>query len=508
VTTERPAGLNGGRANGVTRLPIPAGDGPAYREAVDRVMSLADFERNKHSPDHSGFHLERMALLLQRFDNPHLATPTIHVAGTKGKGSVSAMVASALSAAGNRTGLYTSPHLHTVRERIRVNGEPVTEAEFASLVHRTWPAVTQVSAGAYGGVSTFELMTLMAFLHFRAVNADAQVIEVGLGGRLDSTNLVRPLVTVITPISLDHTATLGNTIAKIAAEKGGIIKPGVPVVVSPQSARSEDALGVIREIAEGLNAETIDVSREASWSPISSGRHGQRFQVRIAGETYSLAMPLLGPHQIENAATALVALQRLRADGFTVTAAQMAAGFASVSWPCRVEYLAPKGERPASSLGADAVVVSDGAHNTDSIGRLLESVPELEHSRVVLVFGALSGHSASGMLDQLARLTPRVVTVQSRHPRAIRAGEVAEMAREHGLVVIGESETVADGMRLTVAAANSGEVVLATGSISVAAEAREWALGIEPECYPNIRPPEDTAARATKAGAPGTSAGP
>ena len=167
MTTERPAGLNGSRANVTAALPGTTD----YRLAVDRVMSLADFERNKHSPSHSGFHLERMALLLERFDNPHLATPTIHVAGTKGKGSVSAMIASVLSAAGNRTGLYTSPHLHTVRERIRVNGEPVTEAEFAALVGQTWATVMGVSAGAYGGVSTFEIMTLMAFLHFRDVRA-------------------------------------------------------------------------------------------------------------------------------------------------------------------------------------------------------------------------------------------------------------------------------------------------------------------------------------------------
>ena len=515
MTTERPAGLNGSqllgdRANGAHRLT----GSTDYRLAVDRVMSLADFERTKHNPNHSGFHLERMALLLESFDNPHLATPTVHVAGTKGKGSVSAMIASTLSAAGNRTGLYTSPHLHTVRERIRVNGEPVTEAEFVALVNQTWAAVMRVSAGAYGGVSTFEMMTLMAFLHFSNVNADVQVIEVGLGGRLDSTNLVEPLVTVITPISLDHTATLGNTVAKIAAEKAGIIKPGVPVVVSPQSAGSTDALGVIQEIAERQGAETVDVTSKASWSSTSSGRHGQRFHVSVGGETYSLAMPLLGPHQVENAVTALVVLQKLRASGFIVTEDQVVAGFASVTWPCRVEYLSPKGVRPpkevgsSRSFGTDPVVVSDGAHNADSIDRLLESVPELVPGKVVLVFGALSGHSASGMLDQLAWLLPRVVTVRSRHPRAIHAGDIAQMAREQGLTVIGESETVADGMRHAIGAADTGEAVLATGSISVAAEAREWALSIEPECYPNIRPPDGTAAHATTAGASGTSTGP
>jgi dihydrofolate synthase/folylpolyglutamate synthase len=476
-------------------------------------MSLADFERNRHSPGHSGFHLERMALLLGRFGDPHLAVPAVHVAGTKGKGSVSAMIASVLAAGGRRTGLYTSPHLHTVRERIQVNGVPVTESQFAGLVERSWPVVTDVGAGTYGGVSTFEMMTLMAFLHFRDSGAEAQVVEVGLGGRLDSTNLITPLVSVITPISLDHTATLGNTVEKIAAEKAGIIKPGVPVVVSPQPPGSDKALGVIRETALAHNARVIEVGEEATWSSVSSGRQGQRFRVRTARGDHSLSMPLLGPHQVENAATALVALDQLEAHGLRPSPNALASGLASVVWPCRVEYL------PFGGSGAGRVVVADGAHNEDSIDRLLESVPELRRGGVVLVFGALSGHSASGMLQRLASLSPRVVVVSSRHPRAVRSSDLADLVRERGLAVIGSYETVADGMRHALKEAEPGQeaeprgkVVLATGSISVAAEAREWALGIEPECYPNIRPPDDSPRRIpTHMGAgdaSGVSAGP
>ncbi len=504
MTTERPTGINGASANGSGLSPEVR---LSFRDAVDRVMSLADFERNRHSPGHSGFHLERMALLLDRFEIPHLTVPAVHVAGTKGKGSVSVMIASVLAAGGSRTGLYTSPHLHTVRERIQINGEPVSEAQFAGLVARTWPIVGDVSAGAYGGVSTFELMTLMAFLHFRDSGAEAQVIEVGLGGRLDSTNLIKPLVSVITPISLDHTATLGNTVEKIAAEKAGIIKPGVPVVVSPQPAGSDGALGVIREKALAQNARVIEVGAEATWSSISSGHHGQRFQVRTARGEHSLAMPLLGPHQVENAATALIALEQLEAHGFRPSDQHVASGLGDVDWPCRVEYL-PSGGPDAGGV----VVVADGAHNEDSIDRLLESVPELRPDGVVLVFGALSGHSASGMLQRLAHLSPRVVVVNSRHPRAVRSSDVADLVRERGLAVIGNCETVADGMRYALKEAGTGEVVLATGSISVAAEAREWAFGIEPECYPNIRPPDHSpghiASQTSAADATGVSAGP
>lgn len=470
-----------------------AGEAAAYRHAVDRVMSLADFERGRRDPRHSGFHLERMSMLLRMFGDPHLATPTIHVAGTKGKGSVAAMMASVLSACGHRTGLYTSPHLHTVRERIRVNGEPVTEGEFTALVDLAWPAVAEVSDGGYGGVTTFEVMTLMAFLHFRVVDVAVQVIEVGLGGRLDSTNLVEPLVSVITPISLDHTAILGNTIAGIAAEKAGIIKPGVPVVVSPQPPDSGDAIRVIREIAERSDAEVIEVDALVSWRSITSDRSGQRFELRTALGAQGLTTPLLGPHQVENAATAVVALQRLPA-ALRPSASQVADGLASVGWPCRVEYLSLNGPSGIPTNGdpivGGPIVVADGAHNTDSIDRLLESVPELRPGSLVLVFGALSGHSAANMLERLASLSPRVVAVRSRHPRAAALDELVALAVGLGVSVVGSYETVAEGMRCAAALAEPGEVVLATGSISVAAEAREWALGLEPECYPNILLPD------------------
>ncbi len=459
--------------------PAPGG---AYRRAVDRVMSLADFERARREPGHGGFHLERMALLLGAHGDPHLSVPTVHIAGTKGKGSVAAMMASVLSAAGLRAGLYTSPHLHTVRERIRLGPEPVSERGFARLVDLAWPTVREVArTGGHGGVTTFEMMTLMAFLHFRDEGADAQVIEVGLGGRLDSTNLVRPAVTVITSISLDHTATLGGTVAEIAAEKAGIVKPGVPVVLAPQPAGSRDAVRVVREAAARAGAPLIEVGAEARWTPIRSGRWGQLLRLRTGGGEIDVRLPLVGPHQAENAATALAAL-RAAGGRLCPTAAQAAAGLAAVRWPGRVEYL--------RAGGAGPVLVADGAHNDDSVGRLIESVPELARGGAAVAFGALAGHSAEGMLGRLRCVSPRLVAVRSRHPRAAGSGAMAELARSMGIEVIGEGPAVAAGMEAALRAAGAGGAVVATGSISVAAEAREWAMGIEPECYPTIRRPE------------------
>ena len=452
-----------------------------YVHAVDRVMSLADFERGRAAAGHGGFHLQRMSLLLERFDEPHLAVPTIHVAGTKGKGSVSAMMASVLAAGGHRTGLYTSPHLHTVRERIRVDGAPVTEAEFAGLVNSVWPAVREVGeAGGYGGVSTFEMMTLMAFLHFRQVAADVQVIEVGLGGRLDSTNVVRPAVSVITPISLDHTATLGGTVGRIAAEKAGIIKPGVPVVVAPQPPSSGAAMTVIRDAAARAGAEVVEVESEAVWETVRTGRDAQELTLGVGGTNHGVTLPLLGPHQAENAATAVVAL-RTAGCRFMPDAGAVVSGLGTVDWPGRIEYLDVGGPDDGR------VVVVDGAHNGDSMDRLLESLPQLRIGGTVLVFGAVVGHSAADMLRRLSSLDPRTIIVRSRHPKAAPSASLAAAARSRGVSVVTVCDSVGDGMREAMGVAGPGDVTLVTGSISVAAEAREWAMGIEPECYPNLQ---------------------
>ena len=468
----------------LAHLPKVKEAGP-YRRAVDRVMSLADFERARREPGHGGFHLQRMRLLLSAHGDPHRSVPTVHVAGTKGKGSVAAMAASVLTASGLRTGLYTSPHLHTVRERIRMGAEPISEDQFARLVERTWPTVAEVGRnGGYGGVTTFELMTLMAFVHFRDCEADAQVIEVGLGGRLDSTNLVEPKVSVITAISLDHTATLGGTVKAIAAEKAGIIKPRVPVVLAPQPEGSSDAPLVVRDIADRLGAPLLETEKEAIWTHISTSRCGERFRLRLDGDEMELSIPLVGRHQVSNAATALVALRA--AGGLLAPAAGAAAkGLAAVRWPCRIEYI----DTPQSS----SVLVADGAHNDDSMDRLIESVPELGRGGAIVVFGALSGHSQEAMLGRLAAVSPRLIVVSSRHPRSAECAGISGLARSLGIIVVGEGPDVASGMERAVGMACAEDLVVATGSISVAAEAREWAMGLEPECYPSIRRPAPSA---------------
>ena len=453
----------------------------SYDGALQRVMGLADFERSTHSPGHAAFHLERMTLLMEQLDCAHLAVPTLHVAGTKGKGSTSAMIASILTAQGYEVGLYTSPHLHSATERIRVNGQPISQQQFAAVVESIWPTVERIgSSGGYGGVTTFEAMTAMAFVHFRDIGADFQVMEVGLGGRLDSTNIVKPCVCAITSISLDHTATLGDTVAKIAFEKAGIIKEGVPVIVAPQT---DEAMAVIADVARQRGAPLLSVAERSSWQKRRSDMCGQVFTLTSAESAYELEMPLLGDYQMENAATAVAIAETLRKRGVELDDDSIRRGVRDVHWPARLQVLA------TPEKGGKLLVV-DGAHNPYSMERLVEALREhFSYERLILIFGALSGHSATGMLRALLPLSPEVLATHSRHPRSASGATVTQVAGELGMKVVFTSENVGEAARRALEMASEKDLVLGTGSLSVAAEITEEVQGIPPELYPYMSMP-------------------
>ena len=451
-----------------------------YDSALRLVMGLADFERSTHSPGHSSFHLERMRALAERLGNPHLGIPTVHVAGTKGKGSTVAMVTSILGIQGYTVGLYTSPHLHSVVERVRVGQEPIGRDEFAARVEEMWPDVEWTGRnGGFGDVTFFEMLTAMAFRHFQQSGVDFQVIEVGLGGRLDSTNIVSPDVCAITPVSLDHVATLGDTVAKIAAEKAGIIKQGVPVVVAPQP---PEALEVILEVAKQNRAPAVRVGVDVTYKGRSTELSGQSFRVSGKLGSYDLFTPLLGRHQIENAATAVAVAESLMERGFEISEDSIAQGLREVVWPARFELV---------STGPPPVLV-DGAHNPHSMKRLVETLPDyFKFKRLIVIFGALGGHSSRGMLAELAELSPAVLAVRSRQPRSAPSPQISAAARRQGLDVIFESENVREATRHALDIAEEGDLVLGTGSLSVAAEVIEELRGMTPELYPYIKPPAD-----------------
>ena len=450
-----------------------------FSQAVDLAMGLADFERSTHSPGHSGFHLERVGLLAERLENVHRAVPTVHVAGTKGKGSTSALITSILSSAGYTVGLFTSPHLHTVCERVRVGLDPISREEYASLVAQIWAAVEDVGTnGPYGGVTFFEMMTVLAMVYFRNIGADFQVLEVGLGGRLDSTNIVTPEVSAITSISIDHAATLGDTIAKIATEKAGIIKPDIPCVIAPQW--SPDAMQVFDRVALERSSPMVKVSEHFAMRGTSSDLKGQSILITGDGREYDLWTPLLGDHQIENVGTAVAAIEVLQDRGYDISHDSIVQGVREVCWPARFQIYERNGK----------TITVDGAHNPYSVGRLIETIKQLmDPGRVLLVFGSLGGHSAEGMLEAFSDLDPDVIAVQTRHPRSAQASVTADRVRSMGLNLIGEFITVTDGLRYAAEVAGPDDLILCSGSLALAAEAIEDLEGIEPEIYENLRGP-------------------
>ncbi|MBM3926739.1 MAG: bifunctional folylpolyglutamate synthase/dihydrofolate synthase [SAR202 cluster bacterium] len=447
-----------------------------YAAALNRLMGLVDFERfvGPRGP-RVKFDLRRMYAFLESLGDPHLGRPTAHITGTKGKGSTTAMMTSVLAAAGYRTGMFISPHLHTFRERISVDGRPVSGEDFASLVEEVWPHVEKVSnEGGVGEVTMFETLTAMAFVHFRNIKAGFQVMEVGMGGRLDSTNVVKPNVCIITSVSLDHTHILGDTVGLIAMEKAGIIKPGAPVVISPQKPEAREA---IERVCREQWSRLIEVGKDITWSAVGHDLGGQDFVVKGRLGEYRLRTPLLGKYQMENASAVVGALEALREEGFAISDAAIREGMARVSWPCRMEV-----------LGKSPLVVADGAHNPYSMGRLCESLPKyFNYRRVVVIFGASRDKNVEGMAAEVRAIKPIVVTARSRHPRGASPGELAAVFGRHGVEVVEGGET-REALARARSLAGESDLILATGSLFLTAEVREEILGIAPEVYPQAKP--------------------
>jgi len=424
----------------------------AYNNTLDYLYSFVDYSL-KHSSElaKAEFNLDRMFALMEELGNPQSKYPIIHVAGTKGKGSVSALCASALQAAGYKVGLYTSPHLLDYCERIQVNSEPITHEQMVELVEEIKPAVAKIPK-----LTTFEITTALGFLAFARNDVTAAVIEVGLGGRLDATNIVTPKVSVITSLSYDHTAVLGNTLTLIAGEKAGIIKQGVPVVSSPQKA---EALETLDRVAKKSSSDFILVGKEVEFKCLESSLDGQLLHIvdNIRRSTLDVRLPLLGSHQIENAATAYTAL---KTSGIPISDEAIQKGFSQVKWRARFEIA--RREPP---------VIFDSAHNQDSFAKLRETLDTyFPDKQVYLIFVASEDKNIPGMFAELKSKIKKLIVTRADHPRALEPEKIIELAKQAGLESEAVSPVESAFARALELSEKDGSIVLSAGSIFVTAE--------------------------------------
>ncbi len=447
-----------------------------YQQALDYILSYPDYEKMPMPHEAANYDLRRVDELLARLGNPHLGARSVHITGTNGKGSTAAMVASALTAAGYTTGLYTSPHLNDLRERMTIGGELISKEEYVALVERLKPEAEAVNQKAtYGELTTFELLTSLAFAYFEQKDVDFQVLEVGMGGKFDATSVINPEVCIITSISFDHMEVLGNSLAEIAAEKAGIIKSGSVVVTSPQP---DEVAQVIDETCLKCGAELIRVGSDVTWQSLGFDLNRQLFEVRGILGNYELSIPLLGHYQLDNAAMAVAALEVLARKGFDISRDSITDGLAQVSWPGRFQI-----------LSRHPLLVVDGAMNVEGVRGLKQSLIQyfgsfirLEGrspvnnyaSQAILVIGASWDKDITGIVSELVPLFNKVIVTRSHHPRAMAPASIAAEFIKHGVepqVV----DDVANALSSALALARERDLICVTGSLFVVGEAIEQA---------------------------------
>ncbi len=425
--------------------------GTTYDEALRFLYSFVNYERipawKYSSPD---FNLNKFRDFLKALGNPHERGRFVHVAGTNGKGSVSSMIASAFIEAGLRTGLYTSPHLVTFRERIRIDGSFISKDDVVSEVTEM-----EEVCGCFPELTFFEVWTALAFSYFLRKKTDASVFEVGLGGRLDATNVLTPSVSVITSIGIDHRMQLGDTIEAITREKAGIIKPGVPVVSAPQDERVVD---ILDQVALEQRAQLVLVGRDVSFYKVNSGICYSGIKWRLD----PVFIPLDGVMQHENAAAALAALELLAERGFPVDESVAIRGIGNVKWPGRLQEIA---QHP--------VVIVDGACNTDAMTVVHEYITSrAPRERVVAVVGMNRDKEVADVLAVLAHTASHFVLTAADNPRALMPNDLAALSPETATAEVCGNPV--EALAKARSRAGSDGLVLVTGSLYLVGEIMKY----------------------------------
>ena len=434
-----------------------------YESALKYLFAQTDYEqmlRVRYNRD--TFSLDRMRLLLQKLGNPHQKLRAVHIAGTKGKGSTATMLAEMLRACGHKVGLYTSPHICDIRERIVVDGQMISQAALARLISRAEPIIEKMSEDK---PTFFEIFTALAFCHFDTEQVDVAVVETGLGGRLDSTNVLRPIVCGLTSISLDHMHQLGNTVSQIAAEKAGIFKPDTPVVSVPQSS---EAKRVLRKVAKETGALLLFTAEDIEFSYRVESSRKDGCQARICLTTprskfEHLPVPLLGEHQALNCGLALALLDQLKAQGMAIDDQKAITGLAGTYVPGRMEM-----------VRTNPRIMVDGAHNAASIQALIRAIGQhIPYDSMVMIFGCAADKDISGMMEQVATGADKVIfTKSSNNPRAAKPEELAEVYTERSGREAQITENLTQAIRVAGSAVSREDIITITGSFYLVGEAK------------------------------------
>jgi dihydrofolate synthase/folylpolyglutamate synthase len=435
-----------------------------YESAVHNLLELGhELASNRK------FDLAHMRCLADALGNPQRRFPSVLIAGTNGKGSTAATLASIVQAAGYRTGLYTSPHLLRVNERIQINQEAISDAEFAVIYDRVERCAHElVERGKLPWhPSFFEMLTAMAFEYFASAGTELVVLEVGLGGRLDATNIVDPLVSVITDIDFDHQNFLGNTLPEIAHEKAGILRPKGTVVLLPQHPIVNETLG--KEIMERDAHAVSAVKHMPSLTPRAAdaagaiGGAGNEFPLAVMGKEIRVNFPLPGRHQLRNLALAITTAEELNKFGFPISAEDVAQGIRSTQWPARFQVI------PA--VDGFPEVVLDVAHNPAGAWALRSALSTFYEDRpLTVIFGAMRDKAIGEIADILFPLADRVIATRAKNPRAASPAEIAELGA-HAQTEILQADSVQAALERARTLAGSRGVIVITGSIYIVGEA-------------------------------------
>jgi dihydrofolate synthase/folylpolyglutamate synthase len=434
-----------------------------YDEAIKYLYNRTNYEQEKHLRYNvDTFNLKRMEHLLSLVGNPHTKIDTVHIAGTKGKGSTASMLAKMLEANGYKVGLYTSPHVVDLHERIMVNSEMISRTAMLGLLNRIYKAVEKVSKDS--SPTFFEIMTALAFMHFVDVKADISVIETGLGGRLDSTNVIKPKVIGITNLSIDHQRQLGSTIEEIAKEKAGIFKHGVPIVTVPQD---PGAMRILKMQAAAVKAPLsvtgvdIDFSHRFETSP----EHGPHNRVCLTTPTSKfehLRVPMHGIHQAINCGLALAILDKLKGCGYIIDNDKTVAGLSKVKLPGRMEMICE-----------DPRILIDAAHNAASIRALMHAIGQnIPYDSMIVIFGCNEDKDVKGMLQELQFGADKVIFTRSSSARAMSPDELVEAYATISGKMCQSAASLGEALRMAKSAVGKEDLLCITGSFYLIGQAK------------------------------------